>query len=121
MIRRPPRSTLFPYTTLFRSKPSRHAVHVTSGAATTERLVDGVACADGASGATPSAALTRVTRAARMRPCGRVVRIMPTPRVIGYGRLTDPADLRAGCRRTIRPVRDRLPRVDSAARSYSSW
>src|SRR2546430_12098504 len=25
MIRRPPRSTLFPYTTLFRSDPSRHA------------------------------------------------------------------------------------------------
>src|SRR6267378_6410082 len=24
MIRRPPRSTLFPYTTLFRSRPSRH-------------------------------------------------------------------------------------------------
>src|SRR5687768_18085101 len=25
MIRRPPRSTLFPYTTLFRSRPLRHA------------------------------------------------------------------------------------------------
>src|SRR5258708_26138106 len=25
MIRRPPRSTLFPYTTLFRSQPRRHA------------------------------------------------------------------------------------------------
>src|SRR5260370_20751681 len=25
MIRRPPRSTLFPYTTLFRSRPQRHA------------------------------------------------------------------------------------------------
>src|SRR5256885_13184337 len=25
MIRRPPRSTLFPYTTLFRSHPNRHA------------------------------------------------------------------------------------------------
>src|SRR5438105_11989056 len=25
MIRRPPRSTLFPYTTLFRSEPRRHA------------------------------------------------------------------------------------------------
>src|SRR5256885_4086163 len=25
MIRRPPRSTLFPYTTLFRSRPARHA------------------------------------------------------------------------------------------------
>src|SRR5260221_7914693 len=28
MIRRPPRSTLFPYTTLFRSAPGREAVHV---------------------------------------------------------------------------------------------
>src|SRR2546422_2845691 len=27
MIRRPPRSTLFPYTTLFRSLPRRRAVH----------------------------------------------------------------------------------------------
>src|SRR6476620_11921964 len=27
MIRRPPRSTLFPYTTLFRSRPKRPAVH----------------------------------------------------------------------------------------------
>src|SRR3712207_7832304 len=27
MIRRPPRSTLFPYTTLFRSHPGRHADH----------------------------------------------------------------------------------------------
>src|SRR3989442_1859556 len=26
MIRRPPRSTLFPYTTLFRSRPSAHVV-----------------------------------------------------------------------------------------------
>src|SRR5258708_20742408 len=28
MIRRPPRSTLFPYTTLFRSPPDRHAAAV---------------------------------------------------------------------------------------------
>src|SRR5256884_6765365 len=27
MIRRPPRSTLFPYTTLFRSRDARHARH----------------------------------------------------------------------------------------------
>src|SRR2546425_9621474 len=32
MIRRPPRSTLFPYTTLFRS-PARHAVGARDGAA----------------------------------------------------------------------------------------
>src|SRR3712207_7493202 len=28
MIRRPPRSTLFPYTTLFRSRVARHCPHV---------------------------------------------------------------------------------------------
>src|SRR3712207_8696447 len=32
MIRRPPRSTLFPYTTLFRSDPARSAAVVRSGA-----------------------------------------------------------------------------------------
>src|SRR5258707_8277258 len=31
MIRRPPRSTLFPYTTLFRSKPARHMGWPASG------------------------------------------------------------------------------------------
>src|SRR2546427_11837988 len=29
MIRRPPRSTLFPYTTLFRSRPLRYSINVT--------------------------------------------------------------------------------------------
>src|SRR2546426_12042255 len=33
MIRRPPRSTLFPYTTLFRSLPAGLLVHVRVGAA----------------------------------------------------------------------------------------
>src|SRR5258707_10426358 len=31
MIRRPPRSTLFPYTTLFRSKPIERRLHARSG------------------------------------------------------------------------------------------
>src|SRR5689334_24216400 len=31
MIRRPPRSTLFPYTTLFRSEPARRTASSTSG------------------------------------------------------------------------------------------
>src|SRR5439155_7267872 len=31
MIRRPPRSTLFPYTTLFRSQARRHLEHVLHG------------------------------------------------------------------------------------------
>src|SRR5438034_8182477 len=33
MIPRPPRSTLFPYTTLFRSRPSRFVTEVTNGTA----------------------------------------------------------------------------------------
>src|SRR2546430_11457084 len=37
MIRRPPRSTLFPYTTLFRSQPQRY-VH--EGAGVTNRTTD---------------------------------------------------------------------------------
>src|SRR6267142_5195144 len=36
MIRRPPRSTLFPYTTLFRSLPARPAAHPRPGAAPAE-------------------------------------------------------------------------------------
>src|SRR2546430_13756473 len=37
MIRRPPRSTLFPYTTLFRSPASRDDPHVRGGSAETTR------------------------------------------------------------------------------------
>src|SRR5258705_9110358 len=37
MIRRPPRSTLFPYTTLFRS---RERLHLRAGAADRDRLMD---------------------------------------------------------------------------------
>src|SRR2546430_16352518 len=45
MIRRPPRSTLFPYTTLFRSGPSgattgRKEAHATSRPATRNRFAD---------------------------------------------------------------------------------
>src|SRR2546425_2800944 len=39
MIRRPPRSTLFPYTTLFRSRPGRHRSHL--GRAVAQRLAQG--------------------------------------------------------------------------------
>src|SRR5256885_11333733 len=46
MIRRPPRSTLFPYTTLFRSSPEVHAAHALQHGA---RVV-GLACADAAAG-----------------------------------------------------------------------
>src|SRR5689334_24533080 len=45
MIRRPPRSTLFPYTTLFRSVPSQNVtLSVTSGAGTlTDTIATSVA------------------------------------------------------------------------------
>src|SRR5258708_30320268 len=39
MIRRPPRSTLFPYTTLFRSAASSDAAHNRDGAARRRRLL----------------------------------------------------------------------------------
>src|SRR3712207_7815202 len=42
MIRRPPRSTLFPYTTLFRSRQSRQAQQQ-SGRAPAERVTDPLA------------------------------------------------------------------------------
>src|SRR3989442_10823960 len=43
MIRRPPRSTLFPYTTLFRSLLGKHVLeHVIVVAVHAERLVDGL-------------------------------------------------------------------------------
>src|SRR5438093_3547161 len=38
MIRRPPRSTLFPYTTLFRSAPARHPVAMLSATASARRV-----------------------------------------------------------------------------------
>src|SRR3712207_9331809 len=41
MIRRPPRSTLFPYTTLFRSSPRRRRAAIDSGALIVEDDYDG--------------------------------------------------------------------------------
>src|SRR2546426_8511188 len=40
MIRRPPRSTLFPYTTLFRSTATTVQLHVAGGGAAVFRLAD---------------------------------------------------------------------------------
>src|SRR3712207_7735113 len=45
MIRRPPRSTLFPYTTLFRSSPAHRSV-VALGVADRDRRRDGRAVGD---------------------------------------------------------------------------
>src|ERR1035437_901671 len=42
MIRRPPRSTLFPYTTLFRSNPGRHpAQGIIANSSATEQAIAG--------------------------------------------------------------------------------
>src|SRR5258708_32039580 len=50
MIRRPPRSTLFPYTTLFRSQRQTHAQSSTaqSQSIIDKRTVDGIGYIDGA-------------------------------------------------------------------------
>src|SRR5690349_23488001 len=40
MLRRPPRSTLFPYTTLFRSRPPRHAPRAHEGRQGRARAAD---------------------------------------------------------------------------------
>src|SRR5260370_30120658 len=45
MIRRPPRSTLFPYTTLFRSRPARHAAGRRAGDGA-GRALSRLACLD---------------------------------------------------------------------------
>src|SRR2546426_9050883 len=42
MIRRPPRSTLFPYTTLFRSHARLHAADVADGASFADRILGGL-------------------------------------------------------------------------------
>src|SRR2546425_3193962 len=46
MIRRPPRSTLFPYTTLFRSDGAVTTPKLADGAVTTLKLADGAVTAD---------------------------------------------------------------------------
>src|SRR3712207_8375366 len=51
MIRRPPRSTLFPYTTLFRSWPARRHLCPQLRAACTQPLLHGFAYATGVSAA----------------------------------------------------------------------
>src|SRR3712207_8919770 len=71
MIRRPPRSTLFPYTTLFRSRPDLPVQH--DGSA--RRLRAGRAVEVGVAGglADHRPALSRGARAWN-RPCGRAPR-----------------------------------------------
>src|SRR5256885_9327968 len=51
MIRRPPRSTLFPYTTLFRSGPCRQCIHRPR-----QQVVDDAADVDGLAGGKQSPA-----------------------------------------------------------------
>src|SRR3712207_8852349 len=57
MIRRPPRSTLFPYTTLFRSEP--HRSHTADATAETDPVVLVLPCPWCSSGITPAKVLRR--------------------------------------------------------------
>src|SRR3712207_7446192 len=50
MIRRPPRSTLFPYTTLFRSRRAHHLLVALAGVDEAEQTEDRLTIGDGASG-----------------------------------------------------------------------
>src|SRR3712207_7700267 len=70
MIRRPPRSTLFPYTTLFRSSPSPTPAFPASWAAPTGRSTE--PRRSGAS--SPDGADTERVDAARRRVSGEVAR-----------------------------------------------
>src|SRR3712207_8087802 len=47
MIRRPPRSTLFPYTTLFRSRVGGHAAVLVGPGQLVHRVVEGVEAGEG--------------------------------------------------------------------------
>src|SRR3712207_7126011 len=67
MIRRPPRSTLFPYTTLFRSAPAREPHGAAHGAPARGRRGAPLATARAAGRAGPA----RRAAAARLRGAGR--------------------------------------------------
>src|SRR2546430_4701254 len=75
MIRRPPRSTLFPYTTLFRSQPARrererapHRVGLQGAAQAGHRRVGGEAPRRGAEGG--RGVLSQVTHGPQVQPEG---------------------------------------------------
>src|SRR2546429_6070119 len=55
MIRPPPRSTLFPYTTLFRSTVTNNGPSTSSGGTVTDTLPAGTALAGGSAGGRPNA------------------------------------------------------------------
>src|SRR3712207_7971790 len=73
MIRRPPRSTLFPYTTLFRSKRAGDAVRVPAVAQLAVELVDEVAAVGEDEDATGPAGLDEAERGDRLSGAGRVL------------------------------------------------
>src|SRR6266542_5186398 len=91
MIRRPPRSTLFPYTTLFRSRPSARPSRRPAGRACRSRAPGRPSRAPGPAPATPPARARRAGRqAASSRPLGAHVGrvgVLPVERL---------ADLEAG-------------------------
>src|SRR2546429_6966642 len=60
MIRRPPRSTLFPYTTLFRSEPAHKLEsHAKLRLTCTQRIKGGSACLDAQGGSPPKLGTNR--------------------------------------------------------------
>src|SRR2546422_6013069 len=67
MIRRPPRSTLFPYTTLFRSAPGDQGRYHHAGALLFARVRAGLRSGPGASSCRPPPPAPARVRSARLR------------------------------------------------------
>src|SRR2546430_10027646 len=113
MIRRPPRSTLFPYTTLFRSQPGRaeraaaELLHLRRYAAAREPAP--LAATGGRARAAAPRAVTRRADAhaagdvhGQTSLCRRVVGDCDVARRAGVG---DGGALPTACRREVHPVR----------------
>src|SRR5260370_15831018 len=99
MIRRPPRSTLFPYTTLFRSKIEQWLISVQHDEADIDRLIDNFAAFARAAGP-------------RTRAAG--------PRTSAAGPRSRAAGPRARAAGAPQPMREPLRVTSCAPRSYDS-
>src|SRR6266508_6964906 len=110
MIRRPPRSTLFPYTTLFRSRPHR-APHAGTWTVLGGSVADGWTVADGwdAAAAHPFAhpSLYGARLVADRDGGWYLLGFRHTEDGVFYGEILDPIP--------VRLVRDRLVAGDAAA------
>src|SRR5256885_7371772 len=74
MIRRPPRSTLFPYTTLFRSRPSVEALSIVTVAPSAWRT--SLAAASAATSHTSPAVRSEEHTSELQSPCNLVCRLL---------------------------------------------